>query len=616
VTLNKTSRYLSLPLFLVLLAALWPQSSCRSSALGPAKARRLILVSFDGLGEKLLEDWLETPGITSEHGLAGMAHRGLKAERVRMVNPTLTAVNHASLITGALPSDTGIISNSFHVPGDPITRRHSGFSAPNEAETLWTRARKAGIRTGVLLWPGADGSTKERSGDFGLVWPDRPLIFPAIHDLDPAQAEPEKGVKSEDGLETISWTLKIGHQPSLLSLKVAVFDGNPDGHAAFDSIGIRSNEGWSTLTTREWFELRPRLELKNSGEKLSTSGWSRVLHLDRETGALRIYTGEFNTLSAYPEDFRSRVLEIAGAWPGTPDGKNLASWWLDDSTGIDLDTYIEQVERLDRYLDTIASWVMKNEDFGLLIAYHPSPDEYEHAGLIVEDQQWAYSPATAFAAEKAMERVGRSADRSTANLFEGIDKLKDTLVVVSDHGHLPIHDEVLINRALADAGLVKTTEKHGREYIAKDSPMAAYTAGGCANIYLNLVGREENGVIARAEADDLLRRAARALADLSVKGEPVVDKVFSRTELPPLGLDHPNSGDLVVFLKPGYTATSRMDGPAIRPSKFYGQHGYLNHYDELCGIFMARGGPVRPGEISEIKSIDIAGRISRWLGLP
>lgn len=607
--------------FIVLILAICGMSlflpSCRSSAPKVARAHRLVLVSFDGLGEELLEDWLNTPGVTTGEGLAGMAEKGLKAQRVRMVNPTLTAVNHVSLITGAAPAQTGIVSNSFHIPGEALVKRHSGFTAPLGAPTLWERARKAGIRTGILLWPAADGKGPERSGDFGITWPDRALIWPGIHELRSQEAIRETELSSSDGLQTQSWTVGLGREPRRIQMEVAAFDGTPDGRPRFDSIAVRlqGEEEWRFIADRDWFEIRQPFLTKSGADSEPATGWCRILHLDHQSGDIRLYNGEFNTLSAYPQSFKKKIEEIAGPWPGTPDGRNIGEWWLDDSRGIDLDTYIEEVERLDRYLDKIAVWVMEHEDFGFLIAYHPSPDEYEHAGLIREPSQWAYSEGRAFAANQAMERVGRSTDRSAATLWSGIDPTRDTLVVLSDHGHMPIHSEVLINRALADAGLVTTVMENGRESVAADSPMVATCAGACAHIYLNLRGREEGGFLSEDEGGELLRKASRVLADLNLKGEAVVEKIFSHDELGPLGLLHPNSGDLVVFLNRGYTATSRLDGKSIRPSRYYGQHGYLNHYDALCGIFMARGGPVRPGELREISALDIAPRIARWLGI-
>ncbi|MEN8162851.1 MAG: alkaline phosphatase family protein, partial [Acidobacteriota bacterium] len=246
---------------------------------------------------------------------------------------------------------------------------------------------------------------------------------------------------------------------------------------------------------------------------------------------------------------------------------------------------------------------------------HPSPDEFLHGALIVDPDQWAWSAGTAVAAREALKRCGRSIDRSVAGLWRGLHPAEDVLLVVSDHGHLPVHDEVLINKALADEGLVETVEKRGRLSVSESSPMIAVTGGGMAHLYLNLQGRDPGGVVAKADAGQLLKRAARVLADLGVEGEPVVEKIAARDELAALGLDHLNSGDLVVFLKPGFAASSWLDGKVIRPTRYYGQHGYLNHHDALCGIFLARGAPAGRGKLKEMRAVDVAPKIEAWLGI-
>ncbi len=111
--------------------------------------------------------------------------------------------------------------------------------------------------------------------------------------------------------------------------------------------------------------------------------------------------------------------------------------------------------------------------------------------------------------------MGRSADLSVGNAWRALDPDHDALVVVSDHGQLPIHDLVDVRRLLTDAGLIERGPRGG---VAETSPMTVVASGGCAHVYLNLVGREPTGVVEPARAPELVRRAARALADLSVDG--------------------------------------------------------------------------------------------------
>jgi predicted AlkP superfamily phosphohydrolase/phosphomutase len=284
------------------------------------------------------------------------------------------------------------------------------------------------------------------------------------------------------------------------------------------------------------------------------------------------------------------------------------------STGIDLDTFVEQAERLDRYLDRMAEWVLANEEARLLMAYHPTADEYQHSSLLVAPDQWAYTPGSALAAREGLKRIGRSVDRSVAALWSALDPARDALLVVSDHGVVPVHSEVRIVLALEAAGLVEVVEEGGERRVATTSPMAAAISGGCAHLYLNLGGRETDGVVTRGEAGELLARAARALADLELDGRPVVERILKRAEAAELGLDHPNSGDLVVFLRPGFVGSSRLDGETIVPSSTYGQHGYLASHNAMCGVLFARGAGIVPAELEEMPATQVAPLVARWLG--
>lgn len=592
--------------------------ACRTGAPEGSRAEKVVLVSFDGLGNPLLEKWIADPTIATPGGLGGMASEGLKAEGLRMVNPTLTAVNHASLITGALPSQTGIVSNSFRKHGDALNRRTNGFRTASEVPPLWVKTKAAGLRTGILLWPGADFSTPDLGGDFGISWPSRPLAQAEIIELDPAQAVEEPELPPVDGLPALGWQVPVIRSGEVIvNIEVAVLDVKPDGRPRYQTVAVRS-EGevsWKYLEDRGWVETTVKTQgPMGEGDELY-GAWSKVLHLDPNRGAVRLYRGAFNRLLAFPRDFSDQLTSVVGPWPGVPDQKGLEAWWLDMGDGIDLDTFVEQVERLDRYLDDVASWVMENEEFDLLIAYHPGVDEFLHAALIVSRDQWAWSAGTAFAAREALERCGRSVDTSVERLWSGINPAEDVLAVVSDHGLLPIHDEVFLNQALVDAGLVDTVEHQGRLQVSDSSPMAVVTSGGMGHVYLNLEGRDTGGVVSAEHADQLLSNAARALADIGVEGQSVVEKIAARDELASLGLDHPNAGDLVVFLKPGYAASSKIDGPVVRPARYYGQHGYLNHHEGLDGLFMARGVSAGRGKLKGMQAVEVAPMLEHWLGI-
>lgn len=582
------------------------------------RAERVVMVSYDSLGADLAWRWISDGTVSLPNGLAGMAQQGFSAERLRMVDPTLTAVNHISLAAGRDASGTGVVSNAFHRQGSPITKWVSGFNASSEVETLWTAARRNGLRVGTLAWPGADAGALDRIGDFGVVWPGPPLARSEVREFDPETAETTGEVPSNDGLPPLLWRLRFdlgSATPGDQELLIALVDADPNGRPRYDAVAMRlaDEDDWRYVGEMEWADIAFEARAEEDFRSHLYGSWCKVLYIDRFTGALRFYRGEVNRLHAYPDAFEDRLTEAIGPWPGEPD-RAVADWWLDLAQGVDLDTFIEQGERLNRYIDRMTEWVLTEEDVDLLLAYHSPLDVYLHGSLIVDELQWAYSPGRALAANEGLKRMGRSIDRSIDSLWHNLEPEKDALVVVSDHGQLPIFEVVRPNKALADAGLVRLVEEEGRPRVAPDTPINAVTSGAMIHLYLNLAGREPGGIVTMAEAPEFLRRAARVLADLEVEGKPAVEKIFTREEAASIGLDHPSSGDLVVFLSPGFAADGNLEGPALEPSRYYGQHGFLASHDEMCGVLFARGAGIKKKRFGEVEATAVAPMIARWMG--
>jgi predicted AlkP superfamily phosphohydrolase/phosphomutase len=547
-----------------------------------------------------------------------MADSGLSAERLRVVDPTMTAVMHATLATGGNSGETGIVSNDFHLEGTPIRESVSGFTTSSQVEPLWVAARRKGLRVATLMWPGADGAAPDRMGDLGAVWPGPSLSRSEVLEFEPAAAQTTGEVPSSDGLPPLLWKVYFdlgASTPTGVEALVALVDADPDGVPRYDAVAVRlaGAVDWSYAGEMEWLELAFEAQGPNDPRPRRYGAWCKILHIESITGSLRFYRGGANRLTAYPEAFEERLTEAIGPWPGEADWK-VADWWLDLDAGIDLDTFIEQGERLDRYLDRMAEWVLAEEDVDLVLAYHSSVDVYLHAALITDPLQWAYSPGRALAGAEGLKRMGRSVDLSVTSMWRALDPDRDALVVVSDHGQAPIFEIVRPNRALADVGLVTIDDADGRSAIAADTPMIAVPSASVIHLYLNLEGREPGGVVAPAEATEYLRRAARVLADLEVEGRPAVEKIFTRDEAAAIGLSSPNTGDLVVFLAPGFTAAGGLDGPSLEPSRYYGQHGFLASHDEMSGMLFARGVGIRRTRLGEVQATTVAPMVGRWLG--
>jgi predicted AlkP superfamily phosphohydrolase/phosphomutase len=596
-------------------------AACSSGGPPPeVRAERVLMVSYDAVGADLAWAWIGDGTASEPDGLAGMAAQGLAAARLRMVNPTHTSVQHQSLVTGRDAAGTGIVGNLYHRLGTPITELVSGFNATPAVPTLWQAARRRGLKVATLMWPGADGGAPERQGDLGALWPG-PAVAPAeVVELAPESAGSTGEVPSHDGLAPLVWRLPIelaGAAPAAVDMLVALLDGEPDGRPRYDTFAVRTAEAadWSYAAELEWLEIGFTAQGPQDPYPRRYGVWCKALRIDRLTGDLRFFRGGANRLTAYPQDFEERAAAALGPWPGEPEAELVGDWWLAAEQGIDLDTFVEQAERLDRYLDRLTAFVLAEEDVRLVLAYHSSADVYQHASLIVEPRQWAFSPGRAVAAAEGLKRIGRSADASVAAAWRALDPARDALVVVSDHGHLPVFQVLRVNRALADAGLVHIEGEGPAARVAADTPMVAVAGGGAVHLYLNLKVREPGGVVPTAEATTLLQRAAQVLADLEAEGVPAVERVVSRGEASAIGLGHPDAGDLIVFLSPGFTASNELLAPALAPSRSYGQHGFLASHDAMCGILFARGAGIAPARLGEQPATAVAPMVASWLGL-
>jgi len=137
---------MSIARFFLILIALLTGSAARA-----APRPVTILISIDGFRADYLERGL-TPT------LAALARHGLNAA-MRPAFPAITFPNHEAIVTGLTPDRSGIVHNTFEVPGHPGVTFTQAKSDDAfwwaGAEPIWVAAERAGIRTATLFWPGS-----------------------------------------------------------------------------------------------------------------------------------------------------------------------------------------------------------------------------------------------------------------------------------------------------------------------------------------------------------------------------------------------------------------------------------------------------------------------------
>lgn len=200
----------------------------------------------------------------------------------------------------------------------------------------------------------------------------------------------------------------------------------------------------------------------------------------------------------------------------------------------------------------------------------------------------------------AADAAFRAADESLGRVldcFERAGKLDDAAVVVlGDHGWLPVHTAFAPNAALADAGLM-TVLAPGAPVLQRWSALAR-SNGGSAFVY------------ARKEQDAVLAR--RALAEAAARGGAF--HVVSAEEMLRLGADREAWFGLEA--DPGYVFVDDPNGPLTRSAPERGAGGYLPDEPAMAPGFVAAGAGLREGLVlPTLHQIDVAPTLARLLGL-
>jgi predicted AlkP superfamily pyrophosphatase or phosphodiesterase len=220
--------------------------------------------------------------------------------------------------------------------------------------------------------------------------------------------------------------------------------------------------------------------------------------------------------------------------------------------------------------------------------------------LCVDSHQHLYGPRSP-EAYWAIEYVDGLIGGFLATLPPGELDDRTVLFIVSDHGFLPVTQEIRPNVRLRQLGLLRLS--------------GGQVVGGDARFVMN---HGAGYLYARGEGDRerLLRDLAGELATLEG-----VSGVWSTQEYAGLGLAVPSenglAGDLVLEAQPGYMFGDEPAGDElIGPPRHRGTHGQRGAHPDNGAFFLATGpGIARGHTLPAIRSRDVAPTLAHVLGL-
>ena len=196
----------------------------------------------------------------------------------------------------------------------------------------------------------------------------------------------------------------------------------------------------------------------------------------------------------------------------------------------------------------------------------------------------------------AIERMDQEIGRFREGFSEGESA---TLVVLSDHGFVPVEKEAAPLSLLTEEGLFGQ-EADGTPKLGK---LGAVHAGGSFAVYWLEEPSDED----RAS----LREAVGRLIEAGT-----VEEVVDRERLESLCADP--DAELILDAAPGVYFSDRFEGPLVRHSlKDRGTHGQLPTRPGLEASFIACGPGIDAGRnLGRVALTQVAPTLARMLGLP
>ncbi|MBV9659178.1 MAG: alkaline phosphatase family protein [Verrucomicrobia bacterium] len=599
--------------------------------------------------------------------------------------------------------------NGFAAPiGGPAL----GAQTPT-AQPIWMALRAAGKKVIAAPWPNVDGQAvrlpvgrgqpisggtviapaEERAVDFTVPFGEDSGVAAcgfALTRADFIEAPPEltaqltaAGHRSFSPvlwkklpLETISTPVPYGQPRRDQTIAMAALDTTDDGAENYDTLvffdttrGIEPGPFALPATGPAYVRAgdgvsRP-FYLEGSARQAGTAFFISQLAPDLGTVRIARYAVHYLPRNVPPavlasvDDINAHV----GACAAKPDIAIAGRWLPSFANFPDAEReaiFEDQAKTWTDYQARVAVRALeKNPDADLALFYFSQPDSSAHQFLLTDPRQASdpLDPASLGARQDAgkaaryanyLQEAYRAVNDAVERIIQaagGCDERtgrpRANVFVVSDHGFLPFHTAVNIHALLQNAGF-------------DPKKVRAVPSGAAVNIYLNLRGREPDGIVPPAEYLELQKAVVTALqsqeetnANYLPAGEkraPIFDKIFVRPA-PPTA-DDPSlvgrttderighdSGDVLALLAPGYDFDGTQRPPVRRSGDdadsskflvlsvpdFYGAHGYDPARPEMSAIFFAAGPdiPVEHGGamLDEVHLIDLAPTIEKLLGV-
>lgn len=260
---------------------------------------------------------------------------------------------------------------------------------------------------------------------------------------------------------------------------------------------------------------------------------------------------------SYPSIYSTYLAKCQGSFATL--GLAEDSWALNEKVLVD-DGFIQQCINMDREREEMFFDALDKVKRGLCVCVFDGTDRLQHTfWRDIDEEHPAHRGQTGDEQRNVIEELYQRMDVLVGKTLAKCVNNGTVVMVVSDHGFSTFRYGVDLNRWLEENGYlrVKDGSREQKYLAAVDWSGTRAFAIGLAGIFLNLKGRESQGIVEPgAEAAELRKEIAVKLAELTdpAREQRVVKQVYNALEIY-RGPYKGESPDLLVGYNKGYRAS-------------------------------------------------------------
>lgn len=587
-------------------------------------SKRAIVVGMDGASMELIGRMVDEGHMPN---LGRLMAEGAWREVVG-VFPTLTPPGWTALWTGSWPGTHEVMDFNIRARGRPLSETVWGINtALSKSEYLWNALERGGKRAILvkqeMSWPPTVKESIQVEGTGPGVSNHHQIAGYHLWVAGKWTARPLEGHRDPETLDPSA--LQGGREVDPVELRPGK-DGTREAELTITPL-VRSQRRMQRGESGE--PKRYRALVRNGRCRVLDAGGAEVAdlapgewsgwHRDAFTIDGRPVEGHLRfKLIALTDDsfelFCPQIWPTGGDWARpaglaeeltAQTGPFLQNPMRDALGLIDDDTYFELLEYHHEQLARVAAHLGRSRPWELLVVETHASDYTSHFFLQHADDSSGAPAEVVARCRRGVERTFASMDRMIGRLIELRD-VETVFAVVSDHGGTPTgHEPVDVQRVLVDAGL--TVLKDGGREVDWARTRAA--AIGLVHVFVNLQGREPDGIVPPAEYARVQREVIDALLDYRhpATRERAFALAVSRADAEMLNLWGELVGDVVYALNAEYDGAHGKQLPSARLG-IGGQHSTL---------VLAGAGVKKIGRMPrQARHVDVAPTLAYLIGAP